>query len=112
MRKLVSLFALVCLLAPFQPSLAFAQTATKTPRKVMVKVPPEYPDIFKNGHFQAKVVAEATVLPNGSVSHVDVKSGNPMFAELATKALIRWKYAPGPDKTIEEVTFNFNSTPN
>jgi len=110
MGKLVSLFALVCLLAPLQPSPAIAQAAPKTPRKVMVRVQPDYPEIFKNGHFQGKVVAEVTVLPNGNVSHVDIKSGNPMFAELASKALMKWKYAPEPDKTVEEVAINFNSS--
>jgi len=48
------------------------------------------------------------VLPNGSVSEVDIKGGNPMLSQYASQAVMRWKYAPGPDKTVEEVVFNFN----
>jgi TonB family protein len=109
--KLVWCFVLLFLSLFVQPFSLHGQSAPKTSRKVMVRVQPDYPDFFKNGHFQGRVVAEATVLPNGNVSSIEVKSGNPMFAEFASKALMKWKYAPGPEKTVEEVTFNFSSTP-
>jgi TonB family protein len=89
----------------------FGETPAKNVRKVVVRVEPEFPDFFRNGHFQGRVVAEATVLPNGNVSSVDIKAGNPMFAEFASKALMKWKYAPAPEKTVEQVTFNFTSSP-
>ena len=98
-------------LSPAHPDSVLAQAAAKTARKVVTQVNPDYPDFFRNGHFQGRIVAEATVLPNGSVSNVEIKAGNPMFATFASKALMKWKYAPGPDKTVEEVIFNFNSTP-
>jgi outer membrane biosynthesis protein TonB len=97
-------------LSPTYPDSALAQALGKTARKVLTQVTPDYPDFFRNGHFQGRIVAEATVLPNGNVSNVDIKAGNPMFASFAAKALMKWKYAPGPDKTVEEVVFNFNST--
>jgi TonB family protein len=106
--KLLSLFALILLLLPVQPGYVFAQAPG---RKVLVRVEPEYPDFFRNGHFQARVVAEATVLANGNVSNVEIKGGNPMFAQFATKALRKWKYAPAPAQTVEPVVFNFNSNP-
>jgi outer membrane biosynthesis protein TonB len=99
---------LACLLLLLPSQSVLAQTPTKTGRKVIVRVEPEYPAFFKYGRFQAHVIAQVTVLPNGNVSHVDIKSGNPMFAEYATKALMKWKYAPAPAQTVEEVAFNFN----
>ena len=93
------------------PGSVLAQAPAKTSRKVVMRVEPDYPDFFRNGHFEGRIVASATVLPNGSVSNVDIKAGNPMFANFAAKALMKWKYAPGPDKTVETVTFNFASTP-
>jgi TonB family protein len=101
----LSLLAGIVLLWPAQSLLA--QSSGKTARKVVVRVEPEYPAVFKYGRFQAHVVALVTVLPNGNVSHVDIKSGNPMFAEFATKALMKWKYAPAPSQTVEDVSFNF-----
>ncbi len=106
--RLFPLLALL-LLAPIQLSSLFAQEPAKISRKIVQRVEPKYPDFLRYGHFQARVVADATVLPNGNVSNVEIKSGNPMFAQYASEAIMKWKYAPGPAQTVEEVTFNFNS---
>ncbi|HTT21255.1 MAG TPA: energy transducer TonB [Candidatus Sulfotelmatobacter sp.] len=108
-RTLFLLVAFALLLLPLHPRSIFGETTVKTGRKVVVRVDPEYPEFFRKGHFQGRVVAEATVLPNGDVSTVEIKGGNPMFANFAAKALKKWKYAPGPAQTIEEVNFNFAS---
>jgi outer membrane biosynthesis protein TonB len=109
--NLFCLAALLVLLFPVQPGYIVAQAPAKNARKVLVRVEPEYPDFFRNGHFEARVIAEATVLPNGNVSSVEIKGGNPMFAEFATKALMKWKYAPAPIQTVEPVIFNFRTIP-
>jgi outer membrane biosynthesis protein TonB len=109
--KLFIIAALMLLVLSVQSRHVLAQAPAKNARKVVVRVEPEYPDFFRNGHFEARVVAQATVLPNGNVSSVDIKSGNPMFAEFATKALMKWKYAPGPVQTMEQVIFNFSTSP-
>jgi outer membrane biosynthesis protein TonB len=110
-KRISSLLALMLVLFQVHTSVVDAQTPGKEARTVVRRVEPEYPDFFRNGHFQGRVVAEATVLPNGSVSHVEIKSGNPMFAEFASKALMKWKYAAGPVQTVEDVTFHFSTTP-
>ncbi len=97
----------LCLLAFPAPRLA-AQSSAKTHRKVVTMFEPEYPTILKNGHFEGQVRLEATVLPNGSVSKVDPKGGNPMLLQYASQAVMKWKYAPGAAQTIEEVVFVFN----
>jgi len=108
-RSRLSLAALIILILPVHFCPVYAQAPARTLRKIVTRVEPQYPDFFRNGHFEGRIVAEATVLPNGSVSNVEVKAGNPMFATYASKALMKWKYAPGPDKTVEEVIFNFSS---
>jgi len=112
-RRFLLSFAAILMLAllPVRPASVFGQSTAKTARKVVVRVEPNYPDFFRNGHFESRIVAAATVLPSGSVSNVEIKAGNPMLANFAAKALMKWKYAPGPDKTIEEVIFNFTTTP-
>jgi TonB family protein len=87
-----------------------AESSGKTHRKVVVMVEPEYPAVLKNGHFEGQVRLEATVQPNGNVSHVEVKGGNPMLSQYASQAVMKWKYAPGSAQTIEEVVFNFNAS--
>ena len=87
-----------------------AQSTAKAHRKVVLMVEPEYPAVLKNGRFEGQVRLEATVLANGSVSHVEVKGGNPMLSQYASQAVMKWKYAPGTAQTTEEIVFNFNST--
>ena len=106
-----SLLVLLTLVLTSRPEFVLAQTASKGGRKVVMRVDPDYPQFLKNGHFEGRVVVEATVLPNGNVSKVDIKGGNPMFSEYASKAVLKWKYAPGPAQTIEEVNFIFTETP-
>jgi outer membrane biosynthesis protein TonB len=108
--NLFCLAALMVLLLPIQPGYIVAQAPAKNARKVLIRVEPEYPDFFRSGHFEVRVIAEATVLPNGNVSSVEIKGGNPMFAEFATKALMKWKYAPAPVQTVEPVIFNFSTS--
>ncbi len=99
---------LLCLVATFALQLP-AQNAPKTHRKVVVMYDPEYPAIMKNGHFEGQVRVEATVLATGAVSKVEIKGGNPILAQCAAEAVAKWKYAPAPAQSIEEITFTFNA---
>jgi TonB family protein len=105
--SLILAFALFCLIPNFTLSL-HAQNAPKVHRKVLVMAEPEYPAILKQGHFQGQVRLAATVEANGNVTKVEIKGGNPMLSEYASKAVMKWKYAPGPAETVEDVVFNFN----
>ena len=98
---------LLCLTATFAP-LLLAQSPPKAHRKVLVMLEPEYPSILKNGHFEGQVRLEATVLSNGNVSKVELRGGNPMLSQYASQAVLKWKYAPGPAQTVEEIVFVFN----
>ena len=87
-----------------------AQDTAKIHRKVLVMTEPDYPYVLRNGHFEGQVRLAATVLPNGTVSKVECKGGNPMLAQYASQAVMHWKYAPGPAQTVEEAVFTFNAT--
>jgi len=105
---LAALAVLLGLLAVSTPRL-LAQDTAKTHRKVLVMTEPDYPYVLRNGHFEGQVRLAATVLPNGTVSKVECKGGNPMLAQYASQAVMHWKYAPGPAQTLEEAVFTFNS---
>ncbi len=109
LRNLFCLANLVFLLCP-PPGAApcvFAQDTAKTHRKILVTKEPDYPFVLRNGHFEGQVRLEATVLPNGTVTKVECKGGNPMLAQYASQAVMHWKYAPGPAQTVEEAVFTF-----
>jgi outer membrane biosynthesis protein TonB len=106
--RLSVLLAAVALLCCLSSISVHAQNAPKSRRKAVVMVEPEYPTVLKTGHFEGQVRLDATVLANGTVSKVDIKGGNPMLCQYAAKAVMHWKYTPGPAQTVEEVIFNFN----
>jgi TonB family protein len=106
---LVSLTLLLCLTGGFAPRVA-AQDTAKTKRKVLVMTEPAYPYVLRNAHFEGQVRLAATVLPNGTVTKVECKGGNPMLAQYASQAVMHWKYAPGPAQTVEEAVFVFNAS--
>ncbi len=85
------------------------QSAPKPHRKPVLTVEPQYPAMLKSARFEGVIRLAATVLPNGNVSKVEVKGGNPMLCQYASQAVMRWKYAPGPTQTVEDVIFNFHS---
>jgi TonB family protein len=85
-----------------------AQTK-KSVREVIHSVKPEYPVIMKSARIGGTVRLNATVLANGTVARVQVLGGNPILAETAAKAVMRWKFALASTQTNEEVVVNFNS---
>jgi len=79
-----------------------------TGRKVLVQVKPEYPETLKFAQIGGLVRLSATVLPNGNVSQVEVRGGNPILAEKAQAAVMKWKYAPAANQTVEEISLSFS----
>jgi TonB family protein len=98
---LVSLIVLLILLP------VLSQTDIRPHRKVIFQAEPEYPAFLREGHFEGLVRLELTVRPNGTVSDVRVKGGNPILAQYASRAVFRWKFAPAPAESTEEVIFHF-----
>jgi len=84
-----------------------AQKAPKSERKVVVFTKPEYPDILRHAQVGGVVRLKATVLPNGTVSNVEILGGNPILAENAVATVQKWKYAPAPTQTVEDVSLSF-----
>ncbi|MGO9087554.1 MAG: energy transducer TonB [Candidatus Sulfotelmatobacter sp.] len=96
----------LCLTAAFVPS-SLAQKAEKVERKLIVTSKPEYPELLRRAQVGGLVRLKATVLPNGAVTNIELLGGNPILAERAVTAVKKWKYAPGPAQTIEDVTVSF-----
>jgi TonB family protein len=96
----------LCLMAAFVPA-ALAQKASKQERKVIVVAKPDYPDILRHAQVGGVVRLKATVLPNGTVTNVEILGGNPILAENAAAAVKKWKYAPGAAQTVEDVSLSF-----
>jgi len=94
-------------MAGFAPAL-LAQKASRSDRKVLVSVKPEYSDLLRHAQIGGLVRLKATVTPEGKVSNVDVVGGNPILAESAMTAVMKWKYAPAATQSVEEISISFS----
>lgn len=86
----------------------YAQKAEKPPRKLLVKTNPDYPWDLRRSHIGGLVRLNLVITPGGAVDRVTVLGGNPILAETASKAVKRWKYAPGDSETSQQVEVEFD----
>jgi TonB family protein len=94
------------ILCGFAPA-ARAQKTTKSDRKVLVTVKPEYSELLKHAQIGGLVRLRVTVGPDGKVTNVEVAGGNPILAESAASAVTKWKFAPAPSQTVEAISISF-----
>ena len=81
---------------------------TPAHRKVLMRVAPEYPDTLRIAQIGGVVRLSATVKPDGTVTQVEIRGGNPILADRAQKAVMKWKYVPARTQTVEEVGLSFS----
>jgi TonB family protein len=89
-------------------STLLAQKAQKAARPVITTVKPDYPAALQHAKIGGLVRLSATVLPNATVSKVQIRGGNPILADCASAAVMKWKYAPAPTETNEEISLSFS----
>lgn len=106
-RSAVSATLLLALVAAVPAGLP-AQSSGRNGRKLVVFTKPEYPQVLKVAQVGGVVRLTATVLPSGTVTKVEVRGGNPILAESAVAAVMKWKYAPSASETIEEISLSFS----
>lgn len=80
-------------------------------RTLLTRVEPEYPETLKKMGIGGSVRLRLTISPKGAVESVAVLGGNPIFVEVAVKAVKQWVYTPWPSQTTAEVTIPFQPRP-
>jgi len=110
-RRLVAIRATILILLLtcfFAASLEAQDTrSSKNGRRVLVSVKPVYPPTLRQAGIRGVVRLHATVLPNGSVSKVEIVGGNPVLAESAARAVMQWKYVPTAWQSSSEIEIEF-----
>jgi len=108
---------LVCLFL-FVPVVFGQSTLKKVSRAeasaaVVSKVAPEYPPVARQLKMEGTVELEATVAEDGTVSQVNIVSGNPVLTKAGAEALKRWKFSPFKEdgkavKVIAPISMSFH----
>jgi TonB family protein len=106
-RVAVVLLVLAAMLV-WAPRHAPAQEATSEgSRKIVTRVPPQYPGIARTMHIQGAVKADVLVAPNGTAKSIEVIGGHPVLAEAAQNALRQWKWEPAAHESHEIIELKF-----
>ncbi len=94
--------------APAQRTLPESPSSAKAAPVVVSKVIPVYPLEAKKAGIEGNVVLRTTIAKDGSVSHLDVVSGNTILAKAAVTSVQQWRYEPQvTGSTVTSVTINF-----
>ncbi len=101
------LFILVSILT-LATSPARSQETSEGTRKVLLRVPPQYPSVARSMRIEGVVRVDVLVAPNGTVRSVEVKGGHPMLAQSAQNAIRQWKWEPASRETHENVELKFS----
>src|SRR6267143_7051206 len=95
-----------CLLVMLMCALVgFAQDGA---RKIVKKVPVQYPLVLKMKGIGGTVRLKVYIKPDGSVRDTDVLGGSAILAESAQKSVSQWKFSPGSSETTMEVSVVFD----
>ena len=95
-----------CLLVMFSYlSVSYAQD---THRKILKKVPVEYPQLLKERGIQGDVRLKVFIKPDGSVKDTELLGGNPILAQSAQKSVRQWKFSPLNSDSNVEVVVHFD----
>ena len=86
---------------------AGAAFAAPTPRAIVSRVSPAYPELARRMHVSGKVVLLVTIQADGKVSATKVESGHALLAPAAQDAVSRWRFAPCPEASESEIDVNF-----
>ena len=89
------------------PNTAASNAAMEGTRRLEHSVAPEYPDIAKRMNLSGIAQVRALVKPDGTVKEVKILGGHPLLADALARAVMQWKYQPGPKETVEIVKAGF-----
>jgi len=90
-------------------TLTIVETGDETPRRLIRRVEPEYPETLRRLGIGGTVRLQVTISAKGSVERVELLGGNPILGESAISAVRQWVYTARRSRTVAEVSIPFDS---
>ena len=78
-------------------------------RKLKSGAPPAYPDLARKLNIRGIARVMVTVAPDGAVTEVKEKGGNPVLVDALVRAVKKWRYEPADKTSTIEVQYTFTS---
>ncbi len=82
--------------------------AQEVARKILKKVPVQYPLVLRMKGIGGTVRLKVFIKPDGSVKDTEILGGSAILAESAQKSVSQWKFAPANSETTMEVAVVFD----
>lgn len=80
----------------------------KSPRPIVAKVMPIYPELARPMKLEGTVKVRVVVDPNGNPKTVQGTGGHPLLLKAAQDAVSKWKWAPAAQPSTEYVELRFH----
>ncbi|MBZ5681611.1 MAG: energy transducer TonB [Acidobacteriia bacterium] len=109
MRKITVICAagiLACTWLLVAPS---APAQVNSPRKIITRIAPHYPELAKRMHAEGTVKVELMVRADGTVRSTRILGGSPILVQPVVEAVQQWKFAVSQNETAEIVQLTFAS---
>jgi len=107
-KRRYAILALLGLVTFFGTALAQDMDLSDHGRKVAHRVMPSYPELAKQMRITGTVRLVAVVAPNGTVKTIEPVGGSPVLLKAAEDAVMKWKYAAGPEESKELIELHFS----
>jgi len=107
-RHSVVMLLILVLVSGFHTGSVAQQDLSANARRIVNKVPPEYPRMARDMNLGGTVRVEAVVAGNGSVKSVEILGGHPLLAAAAVGAVSKWKWEPTVRETHETIELKFS----
>ncbi len=85
-----------------------AGASNHTPRKLLKKVDPVYPQDLKRRSIGGTVKLDLKISAGGNVEKIAIVGGNPILADSAAQAVKKWQYAPASASSSMLLNVEFN----
>lgn len=82
--------------------------SSRTPRKLVRKIEPVYPQDLKRRSIGGVVKLDLKIAAGGNVERVEIIGGNPILADSAAQAVKKWQYAPAGASSSMVLNVEFN----
>jgi TonB family protein len=83
------------------------QDETKSRRKVVNEVTPQYPALARAMNLRGTVKVEALVSSEGIAKKINVKGGHPVLAQAALNAVREWRWERAGHESTEPIEVKF-----
>lgn len=74
----------------------------------MEQVKPMYPELARRNGLTGVVKLRVVITPDGKAKAVEVVGGNPVFLDVATTSVKKWKWSTSDHESIQIVEIRFH----